>query len=328
MATMIDDTVDFDAYLTDDDDGRAKVRPASEFTDDVVKLIHGESEEAAGHKTPWAKVENRLMFRPGEVSLWAGVNGHGKSGTLGYVILDTLTQGAKACIASLEMIPAATMGRMCRQAAAGNMPTIEYIERFHRWTDGKLWLYAHQGQVHGDRMIAVARYCRKELGIDHIVIDSLMKCGLAPDDYTGQKNFVDALCSLARDTGLHIHLVHHIRKGDTEKAAPDKFDIKGAGEITDLVDNVLIVFRNKRKEADVVKAEREKDPDKRAEILQKLDVQGDNILICDKQRHFTWEGSINLFFDKDSQQLREHHNSPKQYIDFSTGQWKQEWRRA
>ncbi len=326
MANVIPDSIDFTAYLNDADDGRAKVRPASEFTDEVVQLLHGEAEDS-GHATPWPKVGNRLMFRPGEVTLWAGVNGHGKSGALGFVILDTLTQGARACIASLEMIPAATMGRMCRQAAAGNLPSIEYIERFHRWTDGKLWLYAHQGQVHGDRMIAVARYCRKELGIDHIVIDSLMKCGLAPDDYAGQKNFVDALCTVARDTGLHIHLVHHIRKGETEKAAPDKFDIKGAGEITDLVDNVLIVYRNKRKEAEVLKASREKDLEKQQKALDALATQGDTILICEKQRHFTWEGPINLFFDKDSQQLRERHNSPAQYIDFATDVWKSEWRR-
>jgi len=326
MAQTIPDSIDFDEYLRNEDDGRAKVRPASEFTDEVVQLLHGEKEDS-GHTTPWPKVENRLMFRPGEVTLWAGVNGHGKSGALGFVILDTLTQGARACIASLEMIPAATMGRMCRQAASSNMPTIEYIERFHRWTDGKLWLYAHQGQVQGDRMIAVARYCRKELGIDHIVIDSLMKCGLAPDDYAGQKNFVDALCTVARDTGLHIHLVHHIRKGETEKAAPDKFDIKGAGEITDLVDNVLIVYRNKRKEAEVLKASREKDIEKQQKALDALATQGDTILICEKQRHFTWEGPINLFFDKYSQQLRERHNSGSRYIDFATGTWKTEWRR-
>lgn len=326
MANVIPDDVDFDAYLTDDDDGRAKVRPASEFTDDVVHLIHGE-QETAGFSTPWPKVENRIMFRPGEVTLWAGVNGHGKSGALGFVVLHTLTEGAKACIASMEMVPAATMGRMCRQAASRNMPTIEYIEKFHRWTDGKLWLYAHHGQVHGDRMIAVARYCRKELGIDHIVIDSLMKCGLAPDDYPGQKNFVDALCALARDTGIHIHLVHHIRKGDTEKAAPDKFDIKGAGEITDLVDNVMIVFRNKRKEEELQKAQREKDEAKREKTLAILNAQGDTILICEKQRHFSWEGQIHLFFDKDSQQLREHANSAGQYVDFADGGWKNEWRR-
>jgi twinkle protein len=327
VAKVIPDTVDFSSYLVGEDDGRAKVRPASEFVDDVVQLIHGDNEELAGHMTPWAKVENRLMFRPGEVSLWAGVNGHGKSGALGYVILGTMTQGAKACIASLEMVPAATMGRMCRQSAGGNMPTVEFIERFHHWTDNKLWLYAHQGQVNGDRMIAVARYCRKELSIDHIVIDSLMKCGLAPDDYSGQKNFVDALCALARDTGLHIHLVHHIRKGDTEKAAPDKFDIKGAGEITDLVDNVLIVFRNKKKEAELLKTAREVDPVKREKAMDMLNSQGDTLVICEKQRHFTWEGSINLFFDKDSQQLLDHHNSPRRHIDFVSGEWREGWKR-
>jgi twinkle protein len=325
VAQVIPDNIDFAAYLVGEDDGRAKVRPASEFTDDVVRLIHGEAEES-GHATPWPKVGNRLMFRPGEVTLWAGVNGHGKSGALGFVILDMLTQGARACIASLEMAPAATMGRMCRQAAASNMPTIEYIDRFHRWTDGKLWLYAHQGQVQGDRVISVARYCRKELGIDHIVIDSLMKCGIAPDDYAGQKNFVDALCALARDTGLHIHLVHHIRKGETEKAAPDKFDVKGAGELVDLVDNLLIVYRNKRKEAETQKALREHDVEKQQKALDAMNRQGDTILICEKQRHFTWEGSINLFFDKDSQQLRERHNSGSQYIDFATGTWNAGWR--
>lgn len=319
MAKMIPDNIDFDAYLRDEDDGRAKVRPASEFVDDVVRLIHGE-QETSGTATPWPKVENRLRFRPGEVTLWAGVNGHGKSGLLGYVVLDALVAGERACIASLEMPPAATLGRMCRQAAGSNAPTIEWIERFHNWTDDKLWLYAHQGQVHPDRVLAVTRYCRKELGIDHVVIDSLMKCGMAPDDYGAQKNFVDALCVLTRDTGLHVHLVHHIRKGDTEKKMPDKFDVKGAGEIVDLVDNALIVFRNKRKEAQLESAADQ-------QRIADLAALPDTVLICEKQRHFTWEGHINLWFDRDSQQLLEHAKSARRYIDFSSNEWKTEWRR-
>lgn len=320
MARVIPDDIDFEAYLHADDDGRADVRPASEWADAVAKYFHGEEEQALGQPTPWKKVENRLMFRPGEVSLWAGVNGHGKSGTLGYVMLNAMIDGGRACIASFEMAPEATMSRMCRQAAGSHMPTLELIDRFHRWTDDRLWLYAHRGRVTPDRMISVARYCRKELGIDHVVIDSLMKCGLAPDDYTGQKNFVDALCVLARDTGLHIHLVHHMRKGEKEGIVPDKFDIKGAGEITDLVDNVLIVFRNKRKEAQL---ETENDPKK----LEEIGMIPDSFLICGKQRHFTWEGKISLWFDKDSQQLLEHPSSARRYIDFSANAWKQEWTR-
>ncbi|RKP56380.1 AAA family ATPase [Pararobbsia silviterrae] len=317
---VIPDDIDWNAYASDEDDGRADVRRASDWADAVAQYFHGEDEQVVGTPTPWGKVENRIMFRPGEVTLWPGINGHGKSGAVGFVMLNAMVSGARACIASHEMAPEATMSRMCRQAAGSNLPTIELIERFHRWTDDRLWLYVHRGAVTPQRMIAVSRYCRKELGVDHMVIDSLMKCGIAPDDYNGQKTFVDGLCVLARDTGLHIHLVHHLRKGERETDVPDKFGVKGAGEITDLVDNVLIVFRNKRKETQL---ETEADQKKREELV----LLPDSFLICAKQRHFTWEGKVSLWFDKDSQQLLEGPSAGRRYIDFASGAWKQEWNR-
>ncbi|UEP43162.1 AAA family ATPase [Burkholderia sp. B21-005] len=316
---VIPDDIDFTAYLKDDDDGRAYVRPASEWADEVIDYFHGH-QEVVGQPTPWEKVGEKVMFRPGEMTLWAGVNGHGKSGALSYVMLSAMVDGGKACIASFEMMPQVTMRNLNRQAVGAFCPAVESIRSFHRWTDDRLWLYAHRGQVTPERMLAVTRYCRKELGLDHMVIDSLMKCGMAPDDYAGQKDFVDALCVLARDTGIHIHLVHHVRKSEREFDMPDKFSVKGAGEITDLVDNVLIVFRNKRKEAQL---ESEKDPVK----LQEIASIPDTFLICAKQRHFSWEGKISLWFDKDSQQLLERPNSGRRYIDFDSGKWKEEWKR-
>lgn len=326
MARVIPDNIDFNAYMLDEEDGRADVRPASEWCDAVIKFFHGD-EEAAGDESPWSSLGNNLKFRPGEVTLWAGINGHGKSGALGYVMLNVMTQGRRACIASLEMPMEATMSRMCSQAAGGNTPSIDYISKFHQWTDDRLWLYAHRGQVNRDRMISVARYCRKELGIDHVVIDSLMKCGIAPDDYSAQKNFVDALCVLARDTGVHIHLVHHIRKGDTEKNAPDKFDIKGAGEITDLVDNVLIVHRNKTKENGVQGARQMQDEARRVEKLAELAKMPDSLLLCEKQRHFSWEGPTRLWFDRESQQLRDDAHAPLQTLDMVANAWRTTWSR-
>lgn len=319
MASMIKDDIDFDRYLTADDDGMSKIRPASQFVDSVIAMFHGEQVIQVGHTTPWGKVEDNVRFRPGEVSLWAGTNGHGKSGALGYVILDALSQGGRACIASMEMKPEKTMGRMARQAAGGPCPSAEFIADFHAWTDHKLWIYDQTGQVDWKRMVAVARYCRTELHIDHMVIDSLMKCGLAPDDYAGQKNFVDALCALARDTGIHIHLVHHMRKTDSEKkSVPDKFDIKGAGEIVDLVDNAFIVYRNKAKEDRMAT---EKNANKRDEIA----MEPDTVLICAKQRHHGWEGRITLWFDMKSQQLMPQHNSAPRYLDLRTSTWKEQW---
>lgn len=101
---------------------------------------------------------------------------------------------------------------------------------------------------------------------------------------------MDELTAIARDHEMHIHLVHHIRKPGDESHKPNKYDYKGSGSITDQVDNVISVWRNKPKERklDEGKHVEENDPDA--------------LLICDKQRNGEWEGQIGLWYDKASQQ--------------------------
>lgn len=317
---MIPDNIDWNAYVNDENDGRADVRRASEFFDKVKLGFHGEEESVTGMTTPWPSVGDDIRFRKGEVTLWAGVNGHGKSGVLGQVVLGFMAQGDRVTVASMEMPADKTLRRMASQAAGQPRPGVQYLDALESWTDDRLWIYNHIGTVQRDRMISVSRYCSRELGVGHMVIDSLMKCGIAPDDYAGQKAFVDSLCSLARDTGLHVHLVHHIRKGEKETNAPDKFDIKGAGEITDLVDNVLIVHRNKRKEealaSDLKPGEREK-----------YEAQSDTLLICAKQRHHTWEGKVKLWFDRGSLQFTDARGSLL-HLDLEKNQWRNVWSRG
>jgi twinkle protein len=143
-----------------------------------------------------------------------------------------------------------------------------------------------------------------------------MKCGIGVDDLTGQKDFVDALSTIARDTGLHIHLVCHMRKGENERIAPDKFAVKGAGEISDMPDNVLIVWKNLRKAEELAKAERESDEELRKAMFKKLREDPDSFVRVAGQRHHPWEGSFAFWFDKDSQQFRETPWERPRYIDF------------
>lgn len=316
---LIDDSIDWNAYVSEEDDGRANVRPASEFSEELIEHLSGEEQHVQGLATPWPSVGRDLMFRAGEVTLWGGVNGHGKSAVQGFAMLHAMTVGERVCIASMEMRPRVTLERLVRQASFQERPANGYIAQFGRWTNDRLWIYNHVGTVPRDRMIAVSRYVRKELGVTHMVIDSLLKCGMAPDDYAGQKAFVDSLCALARDTDLHIHLVHHVKKGEKESDVPDKFDLKGAGEITDLVDNVLIVHRNKRKEAELRKEFLT--DEKRAAA----EAQADTLLICAKQRHYTWEGNVKLWFDPASLQFRDDRKGPNLHLDLRTGQWQQQW---
>ena len=137
---------------------------------------------------------------------------------------------------------------------------------------------------------AVVRYCAKERGITHFFVDSLMKCVREEDDYNGQKRLVDELCAVARDYNIHVHLVHHIKKPANEDHKPTKYDYKGSGSITDQVDNVISVWRNKIKE----KA--------REDGKCVSDNEPDALLICDKQRHGEWEGKIGLWFEPNSMQ--------------------------
>jgi len=280
--TFRDDDIDFGQYMNSTDSDH-KVRPASEYASQVEDYFHGKDKDAK-IVMPWSKTWDKIAFRPGEITIWGGYSGHGKSLILGQVVNYFMRQfKQRTCIASMEMKPHMTLARMCRQAANGT-PDVEYIQTYHKGTTGLLWVYDQQGTVKGDKMAAVIRFCQDKFGMQHFVIDSLLKCGFAEDDYTGQKMFVDQLCAIGRDTGVHIHLVHHSRKGQDEYKIPNKHDMKGSSSITDQVDNLIIVWRNKKKE----------NPDMN---LSDLDIKQDCILAIEKQRNGEWEGRIGLWFE-------------------------------
>ncbi|MDQ1759006.1 hypothetical protein DAI43_17125 [Achromobacter xylosoxidans] len=290
------DDFDFRAYM-EETEPQAKVLAAEAWRDDLVRSVeHGDL--LTGAKLPWSKTHDLLRFRAGEVTLWQGINGHGKSELLGQACIGFATQDERVCIASFEMKPQATLKRMLRQTAMNSRPSVQAVDRLIDWSRDRLWLYDQQGSVTPPMLYAVARYCADRLKVRHLVIDSLMKCVRGEDDYNGQKDFVDMLCSLARDLGMHVHLVHHAKKGEDEDKVPGKFSAKGSGAIVDQVDQMLTVWRNKRKER-IAEAELRKDGEVAADTLE----QPDTLLICDKNRHGEWEGRINLWRHADSLQF-------------------------
>jgi len=261
----------------------------SEFGDDIKNRFKNGINNF-GDELPWNKTHDHFRLRPSEVTIWAGINGHGKSLVLSHVMAH-LMKTTTCLIASLEMPIASTGNRLLRQIGGISNPTPEFVDQMLQWTDDRLWIYDELDTVKSERILGMCIYAMTELNIKHIVIDSLMKCGIGGDDYNKQKDFVDRLCWAAKTHGGHIHLVHHMRKGHSENETPDKFDVKGAGEITDLVDNLVIVHRNKSKEKKI-------QDNKPVE-----DFEPDATLTIAKQRHGEWEGKINLWFHQESQQF-------------------------
>ena len=299
------DSLDFAAYLAESEP-HAKVLPATAWREELIDVVEN-GNHIYGAKLPWAKTHDLIRFRGGEVTLWQGINGHGKSQLLGMVALGFAAQGESVCIASFEMTPKATLYRMLRQVAQSGNPSSLFANEFIDWLTGKFWIYNQMGSATPEMLAAVIRYCADRLQIKHVVIDSLMRVVKGEDDYNRQKDFVGLLCSLARDYNLHIHLVHHVRKMESEFDVPGKFHSKGSGAITDQVDQVLTVWRNKKKEREIEKLIHNRNvPD---EILAKSDA----LLICDKNRHGDWEGDVKLWFHPVSLQYTA--NMQRQPID-------------
>lgn len=311
---IIPDDYDFTAYERETD-AKRNVKSAAVWVDELMRKLRNPDRTPKVY-LPWEKTQNLFDFRPGEVTVWAGQNGHGKTGIVSQVKLSLMGQGQKVAGASFEMKPTTELDLMIRMYCGTNPYSPEYQQgggidslaelftEFKEWSSGRLWMYDQQGTADPRNVLGMVRYCAKELKCGHVFIDNLAKVVKGEDDYNGQKDFVDELCALARDNAIHVHLVHHLKKPANENHIPDKHDSKGSGSVTDQPDNILLVWRNKAKEDDV-KAGKRASP--------KL-VEPDAYVLCRKQRNGDDEPTIALWFDRDSKQFKGDPSEPLMFF--------------
>ena len=117
------------------------------------------------------------------------------------------------------------------------------MDKIDDWLYGKLYIFNLVGTGKIDRMLEVFLYARRRYGIDVFVIDSLTTLSIAEDDFNAQKELTEKLRDFKLEHNCHIHLVAHPRKPRDEMIIPGKYDIRGAGAISDLADNCFSVWR-------------------------------------------------------------------------------------
>src|SRR3546814_9699182 len=125
----------------------SELRNIGEFEDAIWREYSRKDE---GLSLPWKKTWDAVKLRPGETSIWAGVNGHGKSTLLSYVVAGMGATGVKVCMASMEYRPALWMMRMNRQAAGIAVPS-EQVR------SGE-----HQSELQSLMRISYAVFCLKK----------------------------------------------------------------------------------------------------------------------------------------------------------------------
>ncbi|WP_193115025.1 toprim domain-containing protein [Escherichia coli] len=285
---------------------------AREFYQDTVNAFYGKEQYL--FTSPWAKLNYNFKFRNSELTILSGYNGSGKTEIVGHMVLEAIRQGVKTCVASLEIKPGILLKRLTRQATCCKTPPIIEIDSAFNLYDDMLWIFGLTGTAKAERLLEIFEYASRRYGVKLFVIDSLMKCGIGEDDYNGQKAFIDAICDFKNKTGVHVILVTHSRKGVSEDMPSGKMDVKGSGSVTDLTDNLLIIWRNKKRErlmAELADSMIPADADQ-----QKILDEASSYLIMEKQRNGEgWEGKIPLSLDFDSHQFLEPGTpSPYSYI--------------
>lgn len=295
--TVKDTSQKFQDFLKKTYPDSADVKPASDWIDEVDYLLDNPPNQQ-GDRMPWDKTWKTVRLRPSELSIWAGVGGHGKSALNGQILATLANEGQGVMVASMEMRPEKTIERMIKQMTGGASPDKRWRAKFFERMDGNLWIYDQLGSVDPKRILDVTRYAADVLDCSHIQVDSLTKVKGLRDDYAKQADLVNDLQNVAFDYKTHVHLIAHMRKGDSENKMPDKFDLRGASDIADQADNIFIVWQNKKKIGLLQALEQGLPEHELTDTDRKLLEKPDTILRCAKQRHGEWEGPVHLWFGR------------------------------
>lgn len=292
--------IDWDRYvLTQEDLGRF-VNPNS-LVSRISDVVHGRGARE-GVPLPWAGLHDKVRLRRGKFAVWAGINHHGKTAMLKQIALHLVRSGERVCMASLEEDPEETMADIATLALpdVDLRETDEYIDVACNWAAGKFWLYNQTRMMDPQRILALMAYAAQEKGCTHFILDSLMRTGIAQDDYDGQRIFCNHLTNYGSQLNLGIHLVHHIVKVD-EMQVPGRETIRGTGAIIDQSDQTFIVWRDMNED--------------------KAFDAADGLLVVAKnrgRRPLNWIGKIQMHMHKSGQFMRNKHDEPMLFIGSMT----------
>ncbi len=233
------------------------------FAEEIWRKFHPSGVDQIGLTLPWGNYHGSSMpfrFRYGEVTVWTGYNKHGKSEVLNHCMVDLCWQGDRALICSLEVQAAETYRKLIRMTQARRDVCApeereQFAERCLKPLAQRVWVYDAVGTADIEDVLGVMLYAYQRFGVRQFVLDSLMRFsgldGEGQDIWNSQKAFMDRLIDFARLYNVHIHLVAHSKKPNDrrgEAIIPRRYDVMGSSYLTNLPQNVIVVWRNREKQ--------------------------------------------------------------------------------
>lgn len=281
---------DLDRYATPPQDAHQLLTPAALVDRVVTRMQAG----VVGETLPWPTAASYLRFAPGQLTVWAGGAASFKSTVLSQIVLGFCEQGARSAVTSLEE-PVEEYGlRLSQQGLANTAPAASRVAALYQALEDSLIFWDVTGTMKRDRALAMMRFCAYEKGVQHFIFDNVTKViNPANDAMAEQWAFIRDCHQLARDTKMHVHLVMHSRKEGREGGTPTMNDIRGTSTIVDQADQIVMTWRNRRKE-ELQDGTLDLEGDERANLIKQPDV----LLCVEKAKFGGREGKIGLWCDR------------------------------
>lgn len=249
------------------------------YTEEIIDLMDNPN-KLLGIPTAWEKLDKLLGgWRQSELTIWSGQSGSGKSTILNQHIISLVKRDINVCIASLEMPPVRYLRWLLLQYTGRQFPSHAAIRNALSWLTGKLYIINSTESMNINTLLEIFEYAARRYNAQHFIIDSLMRIDVPGENkWDAQKEFITKLLTFSKKFCVHVHLVAHSRKSGADSDTPDKMDVKGSGDITDLAHNVLIMWRPPANDVSLKKN------------------NPDAILHVKKNRELGLQGSIGLYF--------------------------------
>ena len=274
-------------------------------------------------KSGYEKLDNLIGgFILGQISVWSGLNGSGKSAFLNQQIIEYINNGYKVMLFSGELMDYSIKNILYRLIAGKEYLTkSEQGNYYYLANDGikkvideyigdKLLVYNNKFGAKPKEIIETIRYAKEKLGVSIVILDNLMTMNLREyniNKYEAQSEFAKEIANLSKTLQIHIHIVMHPTK---TTGFLRKNDISGSADLSNAVDNVFIIHRNNN---DFKKSYMEFNN----KIKENDDLFNHDtfIEICKNREEGVQDRLLCFYFLKETKQIVENKDTEKPYIE-------------
>lgn len=190
-------------------------------------------------------------LRNGELTIYSGHTGIGKTTLLSQLSLDYCLQGMPTLWGSFEVGNVRLAGRLLKQLAGAHGKSImEGKENYDLWADKfaelPMYFMTYHGSIDIQQVIDAMDYANYVYDCSHIVLDNLQFMtstqGYGRDRFAVQDHAVSEIRDFCTKRHVHVSLVVHPRKEDDDRRIMTA-SVFGSAKATQEADNLIVLQR-------------------------------------------------------------------------------------